>query len=130
MVIIGAMSNVFHRWQHERTCHRPRIVTTLQQAGVLVGREQHKEHHDDPGKRYGVILGFTNYIYDGLGVWDALRAVIPLTQYPKPGVNEYAHMVPKHVQDELKKECPRKLTVDEIEVVNDALEAKAMNNLK
>lgn len=120
MVIVGAMSNVFHRWQHERDCHRPALVTALQRAGLLVGREQHREHHDDPSKRYGVILGFTNYMYD-LGVWDILRAVIPLRQYPKPGVHAYADFVPAQIQDELRKDCPRKLSTTDVDGVKEAL---------
>jgi len=121
MVIFGSLSNVFHRWQHERKCTRPRVVTALQEAGILVGRVQHKEHHDNPSKRYGVILGFTNYIYDGLGIWDILRFIIPFPQHPKPGVHEYRHLVPQHVHRELEKECPRKLRPDEIQTVRDAL---------
>lgn len=123
MVVVGAMANVFHRWQHERECHRPKLVTLLQETGVLVGREQHKEHHDYPSRRYGVILGFTNYIYDGLGVWDFIRAVVPLRQYPKPGVKEYAHFVPQSIHQELQKECPRKLTPSEVDGVRNALRA-------
>jgi len=121
MVIAGTLSNLVHRWQHERDCTRPKVITALQNAGVLVGRSQHKEHHQDPERRYGVLLGFTNYIYDGLHIWDILRWLIPFELFPKPGVDAYRGVVPRHIQEELEETCPRKLEEDEVECVKDLL---------
>ena len=122
MMVVGTLSNVVHRWQHERDCTRPWVVTALQNAGILVGRDQHAEHHEDPSRRYGVALGFTNVVYDGLHVWDVLRALIPLTPHPKPGVHAYAPIVPQEIRRELTKPCPRKLGTDEVDMVRRALE--------
>ena len=74
-VAMGA-SNLLHRFQHERDCTRPAVVTLLQHAGILCDRNQHVAHHADPTGRYSVLLGFTNVVYDGLGVWRALEVVL------------------------------------------------------
>ena len=121
MVFFGTMANVFHRWQHERACHRPRLITLLQETGILVGRDHHRQHHENPRARYGTIFACTNYVYDGVGVWDACRSLIPLRQYPKPGVSAYRHLVPEHIHTELGKPCPRKLSRTELDRVKRAL---------
>lgn len=121
MVIAGTLSNLFHRWQHERECTRPRIITQMQKAGLIVSRDQHHEHHQDPSRRYGVMLGFTNYMYDGLHIWDMFRAIIPLKQYQKPGVDAYSDMIPGDIQTELARDCPRRLTMREVGHVKQTL---------
>lgn len=121
VIVVGTLSNVVHRWQHERDCTRPKLVSLLQDMGILVGRGQHKEHHENPNMRYGVVLGFTNYIYDGLRIWDMFRALIPFTVHAKPGVTEYRGIVPKYIQEELEETCPRKLEEDEVDTVKDLL---------
>jgi len=121
MMIVGTLANLVHRWQHERDCTRPALVTALQNAGVLVSREQHKIHHDQPDRMYGVVFAAGNWVYDTFGVWTLLRTIIPLKQYPKPGVSEYTKYVPDSIKQELEKPCPRRLTEREVDSVRDQL---------
>jgi hypothetical protein len=58
-----AITNLLHRFQHERDCTRPALATWLQRLGILCSREQHAVHHRDSVSNYSVLLGFTNPIY-------------------------------------------------------------------
>lgn len=114
MVVVGVFSNVVHRWIHERPCTRPRAVVFLQDVGVLVSSRQHAEHHENPRGNFGVVLGFTNSVYDGLRVWRLLEAVVPLTPQPKPGMVAYRGMYDARLSALGADPCPAKLSRDEI----------------
>lgn len=106
MTCVGAISNLIHRYAHERLCRRPRIIKTLQDAGVLVSSEEHARHHRVPTERYGVVFGFTNVVYDSIGLWRFLETLVPLKKHPKPGMGAYKKLHDGWTIANMSKECP------------------------
>ena len=111
---VGTLSNVLHKYQHERDCTRPGWITSLMSMGLLVSRDEHKDHHREPTTRYGIITSVGNRVYDGLGIWNVFERIIPLKRYPKPGIDAYSDDIPKSVKTLTEEECPRHLTQKEI----------------
>lgn len=109
-----AVTNLLHRFQHERDCSRPRIVTALQRAGVLESSQKHAVHHRRSDVRYSVLLGFTNDIYDGLGVWRGLEAVLSLAglraSRRKQGYRAYQALYDDWLRRAMSHRCPARLT--------------------
>lgn len=113
LAVVMGVANLLHRFQHERDCTRPAIVTALQRLGILVSRDQHSRHHREPRGNYGVVLGFTNAVYDGLGVWtglETLAGACGLRTARKPGVDAYAALGDDWLRANATRECPRKLS--------------------
>jgi ubiquitin-conjugating enzyme E2 variant len=106
-------SNLLHRFQHERDCMRPALATWLQRLGILCSREQHAVHHRDSVSNYGLFLGFTNPIYDGLGVWRFLERVLGFVGLPpsgrKKGVEGYMGLRDDWLRDNMARDCPEPL---------------------
>lgn len=107
-------ANLVHRFQHERECTRPAIVTALQRAGALCSSEQHAVHHENTDVRYGVLLGFTNAAYDSLGVWRALETMLACVGVRptarKPAVETYKALYDVWLAGNMTRECPEPLT--------------------
>ncbi|XP_015080635.1 fatty acid desaturase 4, chloroplastic [Solanum pennellii] len=58
-------SQQFHSWAHGTKSKLPSIVLALQDAGVLVSREQHADHHRVPyNNNYCIVSGIWNSILD------------------------------------------------------------------
>jgi len=111
--VVATMSNLLHRWQHERDCARPWIVTSLQRLGVLCSRDQHASHHEHPDEKYGAVLGFTNPVYDTLGIWRGLemivRAFTGIEPHPKPIPKFYDSVHDNWLRVNGKKACPKRI---------------------
>lgn len=127
VAVVMGTSNLVHRFQHERECNRPAVVSVLQAAGVLCSRGQHAVHHREPTVKYGVVLGFTNSVYDTLGVWRLLEtAMYVMTgRSPeanrKPGVDRYSSLHDQWLRTNLARECPDPLTRRRLEKYTDVL---------
>lgn len=124
-LVTGTLSNLLHRFQHERSCNRPALVRALQGAGVMCSSEQHKKHHEDPRGRYGVVLGFTNAVYDGLGVWRGLESVLRACGWrpaPKPGVASYKQHYDPWLQHNMALDCPYKLRDEQLRAYGTVLQ--------
>lgn len=109
---VAATSNLLHRFQHERDCTRPRLVTWLQNLGVLCSRSQHSAHHAEPEKKYAVVLGWTNAVYDALGVWVFLETVLKLVGMrpaKKASADSYADVRDSWLDRNLSRECPDRI---------------------
>lgn len=110
------ITNLLHRFQHERDCARPRIVTMLQKTGILCSRDEHAVHHRQPSIKYGVLWGFSNTLYDTLGVWRLLEGMIHVMtgvsphQSRKPGVQHYVALYDEWLQTNLARDCPEPLS--------------------
>ena len=122
MCLLGSVSNVIHKYQHERPCRRPAWITALMDAGIVVSRDEHRQHHVDPSTKYGVITSVGNSVYDGLGVWRFFEKIIPLNMYPKSANDTYDKIVPEEIKSLVKEECPRHLTVPEVDALYALLE--------
>lgn len=112
------LTNLMHRFQHERECTRPSFITALQRIGFLVSREQHSVHHRVPDQKYGVLLGFTNRVYDGLGVWRVLEAVLAALGFPpsarKHGVVAYEKMYDPWLVRNMARPCPQRISKERL----------------
>jgi hypothetical protein len=115
MMIVGVVSNAVHKYVHERPCTRPRIITWLQDIGVVISSRQHADHHTTADQKYGVVLGFSNYVYDTLGVWRALEAIIPVEPARKLAISEYTSLYDAWLKDNMKQLCPQILTTKELD---------------
>lgn len=108
------VANLAHRFQHERDCTRPWVVTMMHRSRLMCSREQHASHHREPSQKYGVLLGFTNYVYDSLGVWAALEGALALlglrAHARKPGVEVYAALYDDWLIENMARECPEPLS--------------------
>ena len=113
LFVVAATANVLHRWQHERDCSRPWIVTSLQRLGVLCSRDQHASHHERPNTKYGVVLGFTNPVYDTIGIWRGLEMLVRvftgIEPHPKPGNSFYESVHDDWLRTNGKKTCPARI---------------------
>lgn len=74
--VVASIANIFHRFAHMRDCELPMFINMLQGAGVLVGHDHHKLHHETSNSKYGVIMPITNYVLDGIGLWRCLELSI------------------------------------------------------
>lgn len=124
--VAAALAPLVHRFQHERDCHRPAAVTALMRAGLLCSRDQHRVHHNHPDRHYSVLLAFTNPVYDGLGVWRGLEAVLGLAGMRprhKPGASAYDPLHDDWVRRVHAADCPERITRERRSQYGDRLAA-------
>lgn len=122
--VAAASMNLLHRFQHERDCSRPGVITALQRAGVLCSRDQHAEHHRHPTCKYSVMLGFTNTVYDGLGVWPAMERVlgaVGMRPTRKLSAAEYAEIQDAWLAANVRKPCPDHIPLHKVGEYRDRL---------
>ena len=125
---ITIFSNLVHRYVHERPCKQPVIIKILQDAGILISTSEHAQHHTHPDRNYGVVLGFTNSFYDGIGLWRRLEYLIPLQKYPKPGVDAYKPVYDSWTKTNMEKECPDNITPENMKRYEDLLQIIHQNH--
>ncbi|WCJ32901.1 Fatty acid desaturase 4 chloroplastic [Euphorbia peplus] len=69
-------SQQFHAWAHSTKSKLPPLVVALQDAGLLVSRTQHADHHRQPyNSNYCIVSGVWNEILDKNKVFEALEMV-------------------------------------------------------
>jgi len=79
VLIIGANTNIFHRWSHSKKSEKPRIATFLQKIKVLQGKRQHSQHHRKPFDTYFcIITNFWNPILEKIYFWEFVIKVFKL----------------------------------------------------
>lgn len=112
--VAAALAPLVHRFQHERDCRRPALVTALMRAGLLCSRDQHRVHHQRPDGGYCVLLAPTNHVYDGLGVWRGLEALVALLTGARPqhkrGAGAYDPLHDDWMRRAQAAECPERMT--------------------
>lgn len=70
-------SQQFHAWAHGTKSKLPPLVVVLQDAGVLVSRSQHSDHHRPPyNNNYCIVSGVWNRFLDENKVFEALEMVV------------------------------------------------------
>ena len=113
--LVVLFSEISHRWQHYRDCEK-NVIVRLLQATVLVSSEEHKIHHGTKvtTSNYGVVSKHLNKLYDLIGVWSVLEAVIPLklckktNHFPfKPVLEECPYKMPESEKERYKRELHR-----------------------
>ncbi|XP_065862351.1 fatty acid desaturase 4, chloroplastic [Euphorbia lathyris] len=69
-------SQQFHAWAHSTKSKLPPLVVALQDAGLLVSRSQHADHHRAPyNNNYCIVSGVWNEFLDKNKVFEALEMV-------------------------------------------------------
>lgn len=72
---VGMFTNQIHQWTHMPAPPRP--IRTLQDCGLLLGRQQHAVHHQRPyDLRYCITTGWCNRPLEAIGFFHHLEAVI------------------------------------------------------
>lgn len=70
-------SQQFHAWAHTPKPRLPRAVVALQDAGLLVSRRAHGQHHRPPFRgNYCIVSGLCNGPLDASGLLDRAEAAI------------------------------------------------------
>lgn len=78
-------SQQFHAWAHGTKSRLPPPVLMLQDAGVLVSRSQHGDHHRPPyNNNYCIVSGVWNEFLDTNKVFEALEMVLFLKLGVRP----------------------------------------------
>jgi ubiquitin-conjugating enzyme E2 variant len=60
VVLIGINANEMHKWTHRTKAENGRLLTWLQQVGLLQPPVHHVLHHSDPKNTHYCVL--TNYL--------------------------------------------------------------------
>lgn len=92
-IALAAVTNLVHRWAHQSPAENGRLVTWMQDVGVLQSRAQHALHHRWPRtSHYCALTNLVNPVAERLQLWTRLeRAIETLTGLqrrvePRPGV--------------------------------------------
>lgn len=98
-------SQQFHAWAHSTKSRLPQPVVALQDAGVLVSRLQHADHHRPPyNNNYCIVSGVWNGVLDEYKVFEMLEMVV----FFKLGVRPRSWSEPNSewIQEETQTEIP------------------------
>ncbi len=126
LFIFITISNLFHRFSHERDCEKYAVVEWLQNAGIILTHEHHRIHHmSNIGEKYAVLNDYTNYIYDNIGLWRGLENIIYTLTGVKPNriksYNDY-NSIHTELHKDAKTICPKKLSSEEIVYLKEQLD--------
>ncbi|XP_047341875.1 fatty acid desaturase 4, chloroplastic-like [Impatiens glandulifera] len=70
-------SQQFHAWAHMTKSRLPSLVLWLQDAGILVSRGEHSDHHRQPyNNNYCIVSGAWNGVLDKNKVFEAMEMVL------------------------------------------------------
>ena len=72
---VGMLTNQIHQWAHMPS--PPRAIRALQDCGVILGRLEHRVHHDRPyDAHYCITTGWCNGPLDAIGFFRRLEGAI------------------------------------------------------
>lgn len=120
--ITTTLSNHLHKLTHRRDCENNAIIRFLQRYGLIMSHKEHSYHHSiDSSVKFSVINNYTNYLYDGIGIWRILEKSIELLTgirpCHKPIVGEFYGYYDDTLLELAKSECPRSLTKKELDEI-------------
>ena len=70
-------SQEFHKWSHQLKSDNTDYANWLQDAGLVIGRKQHAQHHLAPyDGNYCIVSGFCNEFVDGSGLFRRLEHAV------------------------------------------------------
>lgn len=76
-VILGANTNIFHKWSHMKKSERPMIVTKLQDWKILQTSNHHRSHHKKPFDTYFcIITNLLNPVLEKIYFWEGVIKVL------------------------------------------------------
>lgn len=121
LAVTLGISNLVHRWIHERPCTRPRAVMILQDLGILVSSETHARHHDVGHGDYGIMLN-ANGAYNA--IWPVLETLIGPPTDRKLGVKAYDEFRDAWLIHNMKSACPGKIPEERLVRYKQMLDAR------
>jgi len=78
-LLLAALPNFVHKWNHQRDSERPTVVKLLQRLYLLQSPRHHHGHHvGRTDVAYCVVTPFLNPILDAVGFWRRLESLIRL----------------------------------------------------
>lgn len=79
VVGIGVNANEIHKWTHQSRRKNGRLVSWLQDLGVLQSAEHHANHHrGEKSTHYCVVTNYLNPLLERVGLWPSLERLILL----------------------------------------------------
>lgn len=92
-ILLAAFTNLVHRWAHQSAAENGRLITWMQETGLIQSRAQHALHHRWPRKsHYCPLTNALNPVLEHLDFWRRLeRVILRVTglrrrREPKPGM--------------------------------------------
>lgn len=78
--LIAANANEFHKWEHRTRRENGRIISCLQDIGILQTSRHHARHHTDPkNSHFCTITNCLNPVLDRLHFWGGLEWLLAKT---------------------------------------------------
>ncbi len=129
-LFITSISNLVHRYLHLRECEKSDFYKFLQKY-IISDSEQHKIHHKESDKNYGVYFNFTNDLVSYLGIFTLLETLLESIGIHKKPRKRYDFYEKGQTvfHEKSKYDCPEVLSLDEIEIVKKDLKKFFNNNL-
>ena len=143
LFIVSTLANYIHRLAHQRDCENNSFVKFMQKYGLFISHKEHSHHHSiNPEMKYGVINNYTNYIYDGIGIWRILEKIVYFFTGIKPCIKPTTEYFYSYYDDTLlnliNSKCPRRLTdkeqkiyfkkLKDIYIINNKYQKKCYNS--
>lgn len=92
-IVLAAFTNLVHRWAHQSAAENGRLITWMQDSGLIQSRAQHALHHRWPRKsHYCPLTNALNPVLERFDFWRRLeRVILRVTglrrrREPKPGL--------------------------------------------
>ncbi len=128
-IIFASIANILHRFLHLRECEKSDFYKFLQKY-IISDSEQHRTHHRESDKNYGVLFNFTNNLVTNLGIFTLLETILAsIGIHKKPRKRyDFYEKGQTNFHEKSKYDCPEVLTLDEIEIVKKDLKTFFDNN--
>lgn len=116
--LVVSLTNIIHRFSHLREHEVTGLMEFLQKIGLTISHNFHSKHHAiNPDKKFAVLNGYTNYIYDNLKIRVILEKLVYLIFKIKPKkrgiVDYYKSIWDKKLKKIMESKNPRILTEKE-----------------
>ncbi len=73
VLVLGANTNIFHKWSHMKKSEKPAFITKLQKLKILQHNKHHGTHHRKPFDTYFcIITNMWNPILERIYFWEGV----------------------------------------------------------
>jgi len=77
IVLLGVNANEFHKWAHRSKMENGKLITLLQQIGILQSPAHHARHHrGGKNTHYCAVTNYLNPLLDGIRLWFFLEMAL------------------------------------------------------
>ncbi len=79
VLVIGANTNIFHKWSHMKKSEKPLVIYYLQKIKFLQHNKHHRHHHKKPFDTYFcIITNILNPILERIYFWETVIKTLKL----------------------------------------------------